>query len=311
MLEQHYIVTIGSINMDIIGYPEACLNYADSNPGKIRFTPGGVARNIAQNLALLGKQSFLFSVTGNDFYGRTILEHTQAAGVNVEKCVVIDDAHTSSYLSLLDENGEMLVAINDMQIVDRLSPTLLQQQLPFIRNAALIIADCNLSQETLAWLFRHAGDTPIFVDPVSAHKSVKIQDWLHAIHTLKPNRLEAETLSGLAIVSRQDAERAAAWFHRQAVKRVILSMGAEGVYYSERNGAAGWSPPVQTTVINVTGAGDAMMAGLASCWLDRLPLAASVRFAQACSALTLSSEFTNSPELSFSNVNALLESDHV
>ncbi|MCZ5545176.1 PfkB family carbohydrate kinase, partial [Escherichia coli] len=50
MREKEYIVTIGSANMDVAGYSHASLNYADSNPGKIKFTPGGVGRNIAHNL---------------------------------------------------------------------------------------------------------------------------------------------------------------------------------------------------------------------------------------------------------------------
>ena len=53
MREKDYVVIIGSANIDVAGYSHESLNYADSNPGKIKFTPGGVGRNIAQNLALL------------------------------------------------------------------------------------------------------------------------------------------------------------------------------------------------------------------------------------------------------------------
>ena len=53
MPENDYVVIIGSANMDVAGYSHVSLNYADSNPGKIKYTPGGVGRNIAQNIALL------------------------------------------------------------------------------------------------------------------------------------------------------------------------------------------------------------------------------------------------------------------
>lgn len=67
MREKDYVVIIGSANIDVAGYSHESLNYADSNPGKIKFTPGGVGRNIAQNLALLGNKAWLLSAVGSDF----------------------------------------------------------------------------------------------------------------------------------------------------------------------------------------------------------------------------------------------------
>ena len=253
MREKDYIVIIGSANIDVAGYSHHPLNYADSNPGKIKFTPGGVGRNIAHNLALLGKNAWLLSAVGGDFYGQSLLAQTNQSGVYVDKCLIVPGENTSSYLSLLDNTGEMLVAINDMSISDCIS------------------AD------------------------------------LSKIHTLKPNRLEAETLSGIALSGREDVAKVAAWFHQHGLNRLVLSMGGDGVYYSDINGESGWSAPIKTNVINVTGAGDAMMAGLASCWVDGMPFIDSVRFAQGCSSMALACEYTNNPELSIANVTSLVE----
>ncbi len=116
MREKDYVVIIGSANIDVAGYSHESLNYADSNPGKIKFTPGGVGRNIAQNLALLGNKAWLLSAVGSDFYGQSLLTQTNQSGVYVDKCLIVPGENTSSYLSLLDNTGEMLVAINDMNI---------------------------------------------------------------------------------------------------------------------------------------------------------------------------------------------------
>lgn len=201
----------------------------------------------------------------------------------------------------------MLVAINDMRILEKLTPALLATSKDLIQHAGVLIVDCNLTEDALAWLFSHAGSVPIFVDTVSAFKAPKIRNWLSHIHTLKPNRLEAEILSGMTITGPKDAPKAAKWFHEQGVQRIALSMGAAGVFYSEIDGQSGWSSPLPVNIVNVTGAGDAMMAGLASCWLEDMTLAESIRFAQGCSALTLSSEFTNNPNLSNGSVQKLLE----
>ncbi|EEU9638107.1 pseudouridine kinase [Escherichia coli] len=297
MREKDYVVIIGSANIDVAGYSHESLNYADSNPGKIKFTPGGVGRNIAQNLALLGNKAWLLSAVGSGFYGQSLLTQTNQSGVYVDKCLIVPGENTSSYLSLLYNTGEMLVAINDMNISNAITAEYLAQHREFIQRAKVIVADCNISEEALAWILDNAANVPVFVDPVSAWKCVKVRDRLNQIHTLKPNRLEAETLSGIALSGRDDVAKVAAWFHQHGLNRLVLSMGGDGVYYSDISGENGWSAPIKTNVIYVTGAGDATMAGLASCWVDGMPFAESVRFAQGCSSMALACEYTNNPEL--------------
>ncbi len=235
------------------------------------------------------------------------MAQTNQSGVHVDKCLIVPGENTSSYLSLLDNTGEMLVAINDMSITEHISADFLSQHHDFIRQAKVIVADCNISEDALAWVLENAGEVPVFVDPVSAWKCVKIRERLGQIHTLKPNRLEAETLSGIALSGRDDVGKVAAWFHDRGLNRLVLSMGGDGVYYSDIAGSRGWSLPIKTHVINVTGAGDAMMAGLASCWVDGMPFIDSVRFAQGCSSMALACEYTNNPDLSVANVSSLVE----
>lgn len=304
--EQNQIVTIGSANVDISGKSFSKLNIQDSNPGIIESCAGGVGRNIAQNIAMLGKESHFISIVGDDIYGNFLLDKTKEFGVNVDKCYRVPNYKTSTYLSLLDEKGEMIVAINDMAILDKLTPSLLAKRLELIQHARLLMLDCNLTEKTLAWIFNNVKDIPIFIDTVSTFKAIKIKPWLSRIHTLKPNRLEAECISGITINSKRDIEDVATWFHKQGTQRIVLSLGKEGVYYSDDGVESGWLLPFKINIINVTGAGDAMMAGLACCYVDNMKLSESVRYAQACSALTLSSEFTNNPNLSNESVHKLL-----
>ncbi|WP_338885398.1 MULTISPECIES: PfkB family carbohydrate kinase [Xenorhabdus] len=305
--ENCYAVTVGAANMDVTSYVFSELIYEDSNPGKNKSTAGGVGRNIAHNIALLGKESYLISVIGDDIYGETLFEQTKLSGVYTDYLHQLPGENTSTYHSLIDERGEMRVAVNDMDILEQLTPALLSQSQSLIKNAGVLIIDCNLTQDALEWLFNHAENIPIFVDTVSTFKANKIRHWLSYIHTLKPNRLEAEILSGIKITTLADAIDAAAWFHQQGVQRLALSMGTEGVYYSEIGGVAGCSPAIPINIVNANGAGDAMMAGLAYCWLEGMALEESIRFSQGCSALTLSSELTNYPNLSCSRVKKLLE----
>lgn len=311
MGKENIIVVIGSMNIDIAGYSLASLNYADSNPGKIKFTPGGVGRNIAENIALLGKESVLISAVGMDNHGEYLNAQTEKSGVNIDHIEKFKDLGTSSYISLMDNHGEMLVAINDMNIVDKINPSMLEKKKDVLTSASLIVLDCNLPQKTIDWIMRNYSLTPVFVDPVSAYKCVKIQNHLSRIHTLKPNRIEAETLSGIKIADRSDIYKVADWFHSQGLKRLVISVGADGVFYSEKNSSSGWLTPFKINVVNVTGAGDSMIAGLAACFVDKTPFVDSVLFAQACSSITLTSQETINPDLSVKNVKYLMECQNV
>lgn len=307
LAQSSYALVLGGANMDIRGGTHAPLRFGDSNPGRVGCSPGGVARNIAENLARLGADCRLISCVGDDLYGRSLLEATQRAGVDVRSCLVLPDAATSSYLSIHGPDGEMAIAINDMDILSRLDAGTLAPQRELVRHAGLIVCDANLSAEALAWLFAEVRDAPVFVDTVSAFKAERIRPWLKQIHTLKPNRIEAEALSGLSLADRRDAPAVAAWFHRQGVRQLVLSMGRDGVFFSDGE-EHGWCPSPAVEVVNATGAGDALMAGLAWGCLQAMSLADSTRLAQACAAMTLATEATNNPTLSLAAVQQITHS---
>ena len=308
---QRYALLIGGANMDIAGSTLQPLISADSNPGRIRCSPGGVVRNISENLARLGSDTRLLAVVGDDLYGHTLLDATRSAGVDVRDCWLLPDEATSTYLSLHGPDGDMVAAVNDMGIINRLTPDRLNDKLDRVRNAAVIVMDCNLPEASLQWLFAHHGEIPVFADTVSTHKCHKLRPWLGHIHTLKPNRIEAEALSGLPLVTEADATHVAAWFHAEGVQHLVLSLGEQGVYWSERQGNAGWLPAPVVHIVNATGAGDALMAGLVHGFLLDEPLADSVRFASACAALTLMCPQTNNPSLSRSAVTSWLNNPHL
>lgn len=298
LAEQRYAVIIGGANMDICGTAYAPLRPGDSNPGSIQCSPGGAARNIAENLGRLGVTCYLISLVGDDLYGKSLLEITQRAGVDIRACQIMPQTSTSTYLSLHGPDGDMTLAMNDMESLTKLTPDYLLGHRELLRHAGVIIIDANLAPETLAWLFTHYANLPLFVDPVSAFKAERLRPWLQHIHTLKPNHIEASTLSGIPLTGPDDAPTVATWFHEQGIQRVVLSLAAHGLYYSEREGEAGWRPPPKVNVINTTGAGDALMAGLAYRWLADDSFADSLHFALGCAALTLMSSSTNNTMLS-------------
>ena len=102
-----YAVGIGAANVDICGRSKNPIIMADSNPGAMSISLGGVTRNICENLARLGGSVKLISALGSDLYGHMIREESTAAGIDMSQCMTVEGHPSSTYMSLLDERGEM------------------------------------------------------------------------------------------------------------------------------------------------------------------------------------------------------------
>jgi len=138
---------------------------------------------------------------------------------------------------------------------------------------------------------------PIFCDPVSTIKAEKLRPLLRKIHTLKPNRLEAELLTGMAIYSKAEAEAAAKVLLDKGVQRVFLSMGSEGMYAATAEEQY-WMANIPGNMVNTTGCGDSVMAALVWAWMNDLDLKESLRAGLAAGAITMESTETINPAMS-------------
>lgn len=138
LTEQDYCVALGAINMDIRGVADIRFPEPSSQPGAIQCAAGGVARNIAHNLALLGREVHLISAVGSDFYGETLLEQTRQAGVNVQSTIRLHGQSTATYLSIASPQDDTVLAINDTHILQGLTPQLLNHS----RNCWPMRASC-------------------------------------------------------------------------------------------------------------------------------------------------------------------------
>lgn len=246
---------IGGVNLDVTGFSKNALIARDSNPGSIRFSPGGVGRNIAEQLAKSGVSTSLFTALSTDAQGDMLYAACMDRGIDVAHAKR-SSAPTSCYLSIHDSSGDMALAVNDMALIDEITPEYVESVLPEIMKADVCVADANLSPETLAFLRAHVN-LPIVADPVSCVKAPKLLALLPVLSAFKPNMLEAEALTG-----ESDPEKAAKALMKAGVKRVVISMGERGVYFADKN-ECGFLPPRRVFACQTNGAGDAMCAGIA------------------------------------------------
>ena len=181
-----YAVVIGGVNVDIGGRSFAPLIAADSNPGRVTVTLGGVGRNIAHNLSLLGADVRLIAAYGDDLHGAQVESACASLGIDLSHALKVPGGTTSTYLYLTDERGEMALAVSDMSICEKITPEYLAGQAKVLDNARVVVADANIPAESLKWLAENCA-APLFIDPVSTTKAEKLRDILGSIHTLKPN----------------------------------------------------------------------------------------------------------------------------
>ena len=292
----NYAVVVGGVNMDIGGISHSPLRQADSNPGRIHMSLGGVGRNIAHNMCLMGLEVRFLTAYGDDVHGRRIAASCAELGMDVSHALCVQDLPTSTYLYISQPDGDMALALSDMEVCNRITPDYLKANISMLRNARVIVADCNIPEESLIWLAENC-EVPIFCDPVSVTKAKKLQPILSKLHTLKPNRLEAELLTGVTIRSREDAVKATQALLDMGVERVFLSLGANGVCAADRERQL-WLPNFAGNMVSTTGCGDAFMAALVWAWLEELDLEQTARAGLAAAAIAMESEATINPNMS-------------
>lgn len=299
--DEPYILVIGGSNIDIQGFPKEKLIQRDSNIGTVKMSLGGVGRNIAENCARLGVPTRLMSVIGDDPYGQKILKEAQAIGLNMQDTVVLSGESTSTYLSILDETHDMAMAINHMDSIEKLTVDHIRAKRSIIEHAQLVVLDTNLSQAVLDHLLTQYPKTKFFVDTVSTKKAMKVKDHLKNIHTLKPNRMEAEVLTGSS-----EKTPLLELGSQLKCKRSFISLGSQGVQVFEGKTHLHF-PTKPIEVVNATGAGDAFMAGLVYAYLKGYDIKETCLAAMAASRLALSHPDTINPNLNEQSLHETLK----
>ncbi len=262
------IFVIGGAAIDITGKPDSICRERDSNPGKVRIRVGGVGHNIACHLSRYNYQVELVTALGSGYHANMVRESCEQSGVSLRNTLASSE-HTGTYIGVFDEDGDMLVGISDMSVLDRITPDYLSGILPQINESDLCVVDGNLSPEALAYLCRSVS-IPLFYDPVSCSKAKRIGGHIGKCYAIKPNRFEAGFLSGKSCDTIRGIYRASDWFIEQGVKRVFISLGEEGVYWADENGC-GVLPADCKNVPDTHGAGDAMSAAMIDGCVKNLP----------------------------------------
>ena len=271
--ENKEIICIGGANVDRKYIVKDQLQMGTSNPTTSLQSIGGVARNIAENLGRLGNTVRLLTVVGNDMEYASI-EKASSHWMNLFSVEKLVNYSTGTYSAVLDQQGEMLFALANMDIYDQLTVDYMKKQEAYLTNAQMLII------------------------PVSSPKMNRMPENLEGIEWLITNKDEAETYFQTQIVDEESWKRTAEAFVQKGIRHVIITNGSKGVVCAGKEIETLFMPAIQTEqVVDVTGAGDAFVSGVLHASLDGVEVKQAVLTGMINATKTLQSVDTVRTEL--------------
>jgi pseudouridine kinase len=278
------VLIIGACNIDYIGKAYHKIMDHDSNVGSIKVSFGGVARNVGENLARLGLSFSFITAIGNDEIGRQMLKQLQ--DLNVQVITPNTKLLSSIYMAIHDEDGDMVMALCDSDIIKEINPDFLNYHSSLINEFEYIIVDANLSEEALAFIFNHFASKKIIVEGISTGKVIKFIPYLDKVYLLKCNIYEAQALVKAPLIGEALIEK----LHNLGISKLVVTNGSQNIYFYDE-GIAYTNVIKVDRIVSATGAGDAMLAGIIYGIVKmELPIKEAVEFGKIISLLTLQVE---------------------
>ena len=254
------ITVIGEANIDISVVPQGNGTTLGCTPARIRFHHGGVARNIAHNLSLLGHQVSLMTVFGGGDFAQSMRDECRSLGIDLSLSSVFAQEQSPIFLSFNDETGNIQSAHSDVGLNDRMDLDWLAPKMDDINRAEIVVADTLLTSDALAHLIDHC-ETPLYLDAVSPKRAVRIIEALEKSKKQRLFALKCNLGEAQAMTSENDAFESSKILNNKGISNVFLTMGSNGAIYCAENKAVSF-PPFPVEVVSAIGSGDAFFAGI-------------------------------------------------
>lgn len=307
------IYCIGGANIDCKLKSTVPLSQKTSNPVMSSVTYGGVARNVAENLARWTTAIHLQCIVGNDNEGRQLLAHVRRAGVNIEQCLALDNKKTSHYYAVIDRNGDLHIALADMEIYNHIPLYPFTHTWQYWPENSIVFIDANLPTNVMASAIQMAAQKKlkICIDPVSAPKAKSLPGNLNHVFLIKPDLLEATALTGIAIHSINDCIRAGKVLLERGSENVVISLGKSG-YVIVNSDVEEYIEAMEfNEIVDATGAGDAFIAGILLGLQQNLPITDACQMGAAAAAYTIQSAKTVADDITLSRLQAYVHNQNI
>ena len=261
------IVVIGTVFVDIKGYPLGNFIPTGRNAGRVVTVHGGVSRNVAEDIANVGLAPTFVSVVDESGVSVDVLERLKERSVNTEYIRRTRDG-LGTWLAVFDNHGDVAASISKRPEVDEIGAILDEQGDEIFADADSVVVEIDLPLEVIKKAFRLAKKYGKDIYAVVANMSIALErrEFLKETKCIVCNDQEAGLLFSENYEGKKAEEMAGILRKRlrQAqIRSMVVTMGSAGAVYVEENGESGICPPQETDVVDTTGAGDAFFAGVA------------------------------------------------
>jgi ribokinase len=246
---------------------------------------GGKGANQAVAVAKLGGKAIFICKVGDDSLGKKSIKEYERYGINTEYICVEKGENTGVALIMVDKKGENLISVasgansklnlNDIIFIEKkLKPNdivLIQLEIP-LEVVKFIISLC------------YRLNVKLILNP--APFKVIDDDYLKCIHTITPNMIEAESLTGIKVFDINSSRMAARKLKAKGIKNVFITMGSKGVFYmtDEKEGHV---LPKKVKAIDSTAAGDTFNGALAAALSFGMKIFDSAEFANSAASISV------------------------
>ena len=305
----NYVLGIGAANVDIYGKSTIKIKTHYDHPANISSNVGGVTKNILTNLSKLGANTKLMTALGDDSYKDIILKNCETNNIDTKDCLIVKGKSSSVFMQIQDENNDMYLALCDMSALESITPTYLNSKANTILNSKLVVFDPSLSDNSIKALIKLCKDkVALYADPVSDNYALKMKEYVPQLTCIKPNRTELENISDTKIKDDSDLVKACTKLLGKGLKKIYVSLSKDGLLYMDRDGnkIKKKLKPVKN-MVNASGAGDALMAGIIYGELNNLDIHSTIDYGLAAGIAAITCKETVNENLCVDLLNKILK----
>lgn len=253
------VICIGAALVDELFHAKEELLIATTNNAVVTKTAGGVSRNIANQLAILGVPVQLITVVGNDSDGDWLRNDCIKAGVKLD-ATIVREGLSGKYTGILNVDGSLFSAFLTNAATDLITPEHLQNNIELLKTASFLLVDANISVQSAAWLLNFSKESgiPLIIEPVSVPPARKFKnESLDGLYLITPNEDELPVLcEDPEAMTQQQVD----YLFSKGVNNVWLHNGKHGsVLYTKEKATSLHAPQIE--VVDCTGAGDGSLSG--------------------------------------------------
>lgn len=297
------MVVVGVVFLDIKGFPFFKYDAVGTNLGNVLMTHGGVARNVAENMANLGAEVEFVTMLDDDSLGREARLRLRGAGVKLTHAVSTPDKGMGMWLAVFNEKGDLAGSVSHMPDASPIERLFDEKGEEIIRSCRGVALEIDLSEKVSERVFELAErfDKPVYAIVANMSVILRRPDFMARTACVILNEIEAGRLFGReirALSPEETLEAVSEAAPAMGIRSIVVTMGARGaVYLDVENGLRGVCPAVPCRVVDTTGAGDAFFSAVVESLARGMRLDDAVTCGARLASMTVSTSESTCPHV--------------